>query len=304
MKPAAFTGIFLLLCAFVHAQFTLLPQAGFDNTSTRVNYNNSLNFSPLSGQTDFKASLRLDYKFKGGHGPYALVGTSPAVINLSFKTPSDAMNELKSSASSLQWKLEAGYQYTTKAIRLTNNSAKSSSTGKSSAPSVEKKTTSSFGCGARMSCGSKAKSSSPKSNSPKQPDLNLRIQPSAGFAYVPSNTSDIIQDASGYQYNAGNYNTAFVSALGFELGKGKQRLMTLSVHYAKGLGNLDTKTIVSEESGKPVATTFSSQSSSWGLTLGVPFTLAKSKKPVAKKSSSHCQSSCGQAYRTRCVKKI
>jgi len=299
MKPAAFTGIFLLLCAFVHAQFTLLPQAGFDNTSTRVNYNNSLNFSPLSGQTDFKASLRLDYKFKGGHGPYALVGTSPAVINMSFKSPSNAMNELQATASSLQWKLEAGYQYTSKAIKLTNHSAKPK-TEKSSVSKVESKTTSSFGCGARISCCSRPKTSSPK----QQQDLNLRIQPSAGFAYIPTNASDIIQDASGYQYNAGNYNTAFVSALGFELGKGKQRLMTLSVHYVKGLGNLDTKTIVSEESGKPVSTTFSSVSSSWGLTLGVPFTLAKEKKPVAKKSSGNCQHSCGQAYRMRCVKKI
>lgn len=298
MKPAAFTGIFLILCAFVHAQFTLLPQAGFDNTSTRVNYNNSLNFSPLSGQTDFKASLRLDYRFKGGHGPYALVGTSPAVINLSFKSPSDAMNDLKSSASSLQWKVEAGYQYTTKAIKLTNHSAKSSKPQKSSVSTVESKTTSSFGCGARMHCGSKA-----KSTKPSQQDLNLRIQPSAGFAYIPTNTSDIIQDASGYQYNAGNYNTAFVSALGFELGKGKHRLMTLSVHYAKGLGNLDAKTITSEESGKPVTTTFSSESSSWGLSVGVPFTLAKSKKPAAKKTYTHCQTSC-QQYRMRCVKKI
>ncbi|MFL5771763.1 MAG: hypothetical protein ACJ75F_01305 [Flavisolibacter sp.] len=298
MKPAAITGIFLFLTAIVHAQFSLLPQAGFDRTSTSVNYNKLGNFTPISGQTDFKATIRLDYKFKGGHGPYASIGTSPAVINLSFKSPSDAMNGLKSSASSLQWRLEGGYQYTTKAIRLTSHSAKTSQTAKSSVSSSESRNPCSSGCHSRMSCGNKMKSSKPA-----QKDLNLRIQPSLGFAYNPSATPDIVQDASGYQYNAGNWNTAFVSAIGFELGKGKQRLMTLSVHYAKGIGNLDTKTIVSEETGKPVATTFSSESSSWGLTVGVPFTLAKSKKPAAKKTSYHCQSSC-QQYRMRCVKKI
>src|SRR6185295_14835665 len=106
MKPAAFTGIFLLLTAFVQAQFTLLPQAGFDNTCTRVNYNNVNSFSPLTGQTDFKATLRIDYKFKGGHGPYASIGTSPAAVNLSFKSPVNAMNELQTSATSVQWRLE------------------------------------------------------------------------------------------------------------------------------------------------------------------------------------------------------
>jgi hypothetical protein len=290
MKPAAITGIFMLLTVCVHAQLTLMPQAGFERTPTRVTYNTVVNFTP-SIQTDFKGALRLDYRFKQGYGPYIAIGTSPAVVNITFDNPASAMTNIKTTATSLQWRMEAGMQYSTKAIKLgkTNH--------KSSLSRAESRTTSSFGCGARMHCGNKMKTSKPGK------ELHLRIQPAAGFAYIPANNKDFEKGATLYQYTAGNYNSAFVSAMGFELGKGKQRLVTLSVHYTKGLGNLDTKTMVSEESGKPLATSFKSESSSWGVTVGVPFTISKAKEPAARKTSSHCQTGCGQ-YRMKCVKKI
>jgi hypothetical protein len=149
-----------------------------------------------------------------------------------------------------------------------------------------------------MGCGSKMKSH-------VRVPLSVRIQPSAGMAWVPSVKDDITSNGVTYQYRAGNWRTAFVSAMGFELGKGRERLFTVSLHYVKGLGNLDTKTLVSVENGKPFNNSFNAATSNWGMSVGIPISLTKNKKPFAKKTEykSHCAGSCEQ-IRLRCVKKI
>ena len=133
----------------------------------------------------------------------------------------------------------------------------------------------------------------------------MRIQPSLGFAYIPSVKKDMVADGSFYQYNAGNWNTAIVPALGFEFGKGRQRILNVNLFYTKGLGNLNTKTITTIEAGKPNVNSFSSKTSNWGLTVGVPFRLGKNKNTVTKKSEqkTNCRSSC-ESIRYRCVKRI
>ena len=58
---AVFAGITLT----ANSQFTILPQAGFENSNTKISYNNLPYFSPLA-QLQPKFSLRADYKFKNG----------------------------------------------------------------------------------------------------------------------------------------------------------------------------------------------------------------------------------------------
>ena len=114
---------------------------------------------------------------------------------------------------------------------------------------------------------------------------------------------------SGYQYNAGDYKTAIVSGLGFEFDKGKQRLFTLSLFYSKGFGNLKSEEIPPAEN-KAGSTYLTSRSPSWGMMVGIPFSLAKTKKVAAVPQPTKTYSGkdgyrngCG-GYSGRCTRRI
>lgn len=326
MKPAVFTGALLLLAGTVNAQFSLLPQVGFERTNTALQYNNLSSFSPLGGQATFKANLRADYRFKKGHGPFVGIGTSPAVVAVDYTSPSDMVNTFKAAAGALQWRTEAGYQYSSKPIQLkkapaAKSTAPTSNVAKSAPKAVTQPAQRSGNCGARTysHCGAKPKSEVARTEAPakvapakKVETLNLRLQPYAGVAYIPNVKESFANNgAAGYRYNAGNWNTAFISGIGFEFGKGSQRLSTLSVHYAKGIGNLQTQSVTTSENGKTSIGTFRSSTSSWGLTLGVPFTLAKKAKPVPAQPAvkevpkkENYKNKCGSYYRSSSVRFI
>lgn len=303
MKPVALLSMLFLLTATASAQFTLLPQVGFEGSKTSVQQNNLPSFSPLGQESALKAALRLDYRFKGGHGPFVGVASSPAVVAVNFMDPSNVANTYKAAAGSLQWRLEGGYQYSSKPIYFKKSSSKNEAS-KATAQKTE----------VRKSCGSSSygRCGSQKTMTRVKPNksLNMRLQPSAGVAYIPSVKEDLATEGNGYQYNAGNWKTAVVSGLGFEFGRGAQRLLTLGVYYTKGLGNLGTKTLTTAENGKTSITNFTSKASSWTMTIGVPFSLTKAKKePVVKtvepeeKQYYRTKSRCG-SYRMGSVKEV
>ena len=282
----------LLLCgATANAQLSLLPQIGLDNSRTSIDLNNT-RFNPLGNEISPRASLRLDYKFKKGHGPFVGVATSPAVVQFSFADPNAALTQFKAAASNLQLRFEGGYGYTSKPIQLGKNSRSNLSKApaqravkvpaqKSGArTTVQKKECGSYTY--RSQCGNKTvtKIITQKYVAPRE-NWNLRMQPSVGAAFIPSIQDDLEVKDGAYRYNAGNWNTALVSGLGFEFGKGLQRKFTVSVYYLKGLGNLDTRTLTTESEGKAHVTRFQSNTSAWSAGLGIPFTLGK-KKPAPK----------------------
>ena len=297
MKPAAFSGMLILfIAASAHAQLTLMPQVGFDRSKTSLSVNDLSSFSPKGSMVNLKANLRMDYRFKGGHGPYVAVGTAPAPVEFSFVHPSNAVNDFIATAGKTQLKLEGGYQYSFKPIRL-------GTATKSAAKEVNKSEKSSSHCSSSYyRCGTKAKAK------PVSTPLTMRLQPSVGLAYNPVAEENITAEGNGYQYKAGNWKTAVVSGMGFEFGKGRHRLFTVGLFYEKGLGNLDTKSISTIENTKPVITNFSSKTSSWGMTLGVPISLSKSSSHQAKKSNkslrSHCESKSRSETKSRCVSRI
>jgi hypothetical protein len=308
MKPAAFVTVLLLLSATALAQFSLLPQIGFDRSKTAVLFNNDASFTPAGATTFFKGSIRLDYKFKKGHGPFIGVGTSPAPVKLSFDNPNSANTSYTASVGSSLWRLEAGYMYTSKAITLKKASKSTSksnaSTQKAQAAQTEHRSPCGAyyhpSCGSYNRCGSKARQAPVK----KPSDLTLKFQPSVAFAYVPSVPENVEQKGNGYQYNAGNYKTGIIGGLGFELGKGRQRLMTLSVYYTSGIGNLGEESITKIENGKQVVSTFSSSTSSWAMTIGVPITFSKAKKQTVKKEQKvSCQQQHNSCH-SRCYKRF
>ena len=126
-------------------------------------------------------------------------------------------------------------------------------------------------------CGAKKSSTAEKTKSQNK-GWSLRLQPSAGIGFIPSNVEDLVINPAGsqnnYIYNAGNNKTTFLTGMGFEFAKNEKRLFTLSVNYFKGLGDNATS-FTSESAGKTTTTMLNSKLSGWGATLGIPISFTK-----------------------------
>lgn len=300
MRTAA---LIIFLVAFSNATyaqgFTLLPQVGFENSFTKVKLNDLSSFSPMSGRVAPQASLLLNYSAKSGHGFFAGAATSKSIVNFAFTDPETAMNTYVASTGEMQVRLEGGYLFSSKPIYFSKSK-------KSSGKAEQSKTTSSkSGCHRTYSSCSKK---SGEKQTTKNKGSWMKIQPSLGMAYMPGTGSDLIatdnSGTAGYEYRAGNWNTALLAGAGFEFGKNNTRQFTVSVNYFKGLGNLGTETLTTQNSGKTVVTDFESVASGWNLRVGIPFSLSQKKQvkaaPAAAKPATQAKPKCGQykpAYR-------
>lgn len=287
-------------------RFSLLPQAGFENSKTSINYNDLRSFSPNGTKFSPYASLRLNYSSKQGHGFFVGVASSRSLVSFSFSDPETGMNNFTATTGNMQLRLEGGYQFNSKPISL--GKSKQATAKQESSSGEAKKSCRSYS--SRSSCSKGNRSSgrcSDKAN--KNTTSWVRLQPSVGLGFIPGVKSDVVTKTQGgqpvYQYNAGNWNTALMAGAGFEFGKGKTRQFTVSVNYLKGLGNLNDQTITSASGTKSITTTLSSSVSAWNLKVGIPFTLGSSNasKPKTEKKKTEKKYSCGQ-YRIiyRCTK--
>jgi hypothetical protein len=283
MKSTVLTAILLLSAtAALHAQLSFLPQVGFEKTSTSLNYNE---LSTSGMQTSFRANLKTDYRFKGGHGPYISLGTSPAPMNFAFNNSGALMEGYNAVKNSLQFRIETGYQYTSLPIQL-KKKATAPATDVAS-QSIDENIYQRKSCGSsapKSSCGAKQKNSK---SSFASNGLTMRLQPSLGVAYIPSNNPAITETSNGFQY-ASAWKTAITPAMGFEFANGKQRFLTLTVFYTKPVG-MNEETFTSGSSLKAVTTNISPTASTWGLTAGVPFSFVKSNGSKTKKQKRDCQ---------------
>ena len=108
MKPAAFvSALFLVMGTTAHSQWSLLPQLGIETPHSDLHVNGQKAIGSLDGESAFKAALRTDYRFKGGHGPYASIASSPAALRLSFSNPENLVTNYVTKTSGQQWRLEA-----------------------------------------------------------------------------------------------------------------------------------------------------------------------------------------------------
>jgi hypothetical protein len=291
MKPTLLFGCLLLAGSAAHAQFSLLPYAGFEQSRNNITYGNALSTAAING--NLKAGLRFDYKLKGGHSPFINLGTSPAPVTLRFDKSGTLADNFEAVKGALQFRMEAGYLYSSKPIRLTNKS-----TASNRLASVERTETKKKSCGSmtyRSHCGEK----SLRAKAPSGNALNMRLQPSLALAYVPSSTESVTQTATGFDYTAGTWKTALVPAMGFEFAKGAQRLFTLGVFYTRPLGQKDA-TVSSFTEGKTYLTNLEPRSATWGLTLGVPIGLTKAQKGKAVKTRTE-KKQCTKTYYRRCM---
>jgi len=315
MRSVALSGLFIVSTLAMNAQkLSLTPQVGFENSKTSVNYNNLGSFAPLGGEFNPQVSLRLDYKFKQGFGPYIGASTSRSGVLYSFNDVENGMNAYNATKANMQLRLEGGYQFTSNPI-LFNKAKRSTGTASSKTKSSNKSSCGSYSSG---SCCSKnyssqsnpcqSKSSATKKAENKNKGGWVRLQPSIGVGYIAAPKTDIVTKTGGgqttYEYRAGNWNTAFLTGMGFEFGRNKQRLLNVSINYFTGIGNMNQQTISNESGIKTSYATLESKASGWNMRVGIPFTLAE-KKPgnhttTNKTKKTSCCNKMRIEYKYRC----
>src|SRR5215467_1512706 len=125
MRCPVLIAVFAGMTLTANSQFTILPQAGFENSNTKISYNNLPYFSPLT-QVQPKFALRADYKFKNGFGPFAGISTSRPLVSYSFTDPEKGMTEYSAAMGKIQAQLQAGLQYSSKPIFFKKPTSKTS----------------------------------------------------------------------------------------------------------------------------------------------------------------------------------
>ena len=306
MRSVALSGLFIVSALAMNAQkLSLTPQVGFENSRTSINYNGLGSFAPLGGELNPQVSLRLDYKFKHGFGPYMGASTSRSGGLYGFNDIENGMNAYTTTKANMQLRMEAGYQFTTKPIffnktkQSSNTSTKTKSSGNSSCGSNYYRSNCSRSSYSRSShCQSKNNAMKKVEN--KNKGGWVRLQPSIGVGYIAAPKTDIVTKTQGgqttYEYRAGNWNTAFLTGMNFEFGRIKQRLLNVSINYFTGIGNMEKQTISNESDIKTSYATLESKASGWNMRIGIPFTLAE------KKSGKH--TSTNKTKRTSCCDKM
>ncbi|MBO9681068.1 MAG: hypothetical protein J7502_00105 [Flavisolibacter sp.] len=291
MRKAALLFVIAVWVYAAKAQFTLQPRLGFETPLTKISYNNSSFYKAVS-QSLPQAGVRADYQFKKGFAPYLGVFTHRPLVSYSFNDPKTGMSSYSAAAGDLQVQLQAGLQYTTKAIALNKKKAATTSPQKVSE-------TKSSCCHSYGGCHKTAEAQASKQQGNS---WTLRLQPSAGLGYIPSGKGDLeTANSASYQYNAGNSPTEFITGLGFELAKNKNPFITLALSYFKGLGTNET-VLLTESAGKPVSTNLRSKLSGWNAAIGIPISFAKKSKTtnVTTKKENNSPHRCTEYYRSRC----
>ena len=304
MRSIALVGILFIASALNAQKLSLTPQVGFENSRTSVNYNGLGSFAPLGGEFNPQVSLRLDYKFKQGFGPYIGASTSRSGVLYGFNDVDNGMNSYNASRANMQLRLEAGYQFTTNPINFNkakgSSASKTRSSNKSSCGSYSSRSSCSKNYSAESSrCQSKSSSARKVEN--KNKGGWVRLQPSVGVGFIPSPKTDVVSKTEGglttYEYRAGNWNSALVTGMGFEFGRNKQRLVNISVNYFTGIGNTNKQTVSTVSGSKTSVANLESKASGWNMRIGIPFTLAE-KKAGKHKSERTKKTSCSERIKT------
>lgn len=302
------TLLFAALAFSANAQFTLLPQAGIDQSKATIQSND---FSALSkAMTSPQVGLRLSYTAKTGSGAFFGISSGSPATEFKFNDPQTASTSYKLSGQDMQFRIEGGYQFTTKPIAL----SKPHYFNKPSHRFSEGQQHNGYGHygsmhnGSHSPCGQHNASNHFGKSSFKamqNKGLYMRIVPSLGLAYAPAGKSEIeTETRSGqtfYEYNAGS-KTSIIAGTAFQFGSRNQTKFVVSLNYLKGLGN-NMQTLNTTDLGKTTTTahTYQSSTSSFNVSIGIPINLKKSSKATTPQAphrqcsgNGHCMGRCGQ----------
>jgi hypothetical protein len=268
MRKAALAGLVFVACGFAtSAQLSITPKVGFEQSFTSVQYNNMAAFSPMNPAFSPQAEIRMDYLFKKVHGPFVGIATSRSLVTYQFANPETGNQQFAASSGDWQLRYEAGYQVSSKPFQI----------GKVKMPA--KPSTEGFSpCAAARAMHNYYRA---VEDAARKPMMNVSIQPYAGMAFIPNpqTTLSTINKSSGavYQYNAGNWNTAFISGFNFAFAKGSEKKFVVGLQYLKGIGNMGNNTLVTLTDNKQIITHLASMASAWSFSVGMPINLMKAK---------------------------
>jgi hypothetical protein len=271
MRKAALAGLVFVACGFAtSAQLSITPKVGFEQSFTSVQYNNMAAFSPMNPAFSPQAAVRMDYLFKKIHGPFVEIATNRSLVTYQFTNPETGNQQFTASQGNWQLRYEAGYQVSSKSFQM----------GKAKMP-AKPSTAGLSPCAAARAMHNYYRS---VEDAARRPMMNVSIQPYAGMAFIPNpqTTLSTINKSAGtvYQYNAGNWNTAFISGLNFAFAKGNEKKFVVSLQYLKGIGNMGNNTLVNVSDNKQIITHLASMASAWSFSVGVPINLTKAKAAV------------------------
>lgn len=272
MRKAALTSLVFVACGFAtSAQLSITPKVGIEQSFTSVQYNNMGCISPMGSTVSPQVALRADYLFKKMHGPFVAIATNRSLIGYEFTNPETGNKEFTASRGDWQLRYEAGYQVSSKSIQV----------GKAKMP-AKPSTEGLSPCAAGRVMHNYYRA---VEEAARKPMMNVRIQPYAGMAFIPNPqttlSSALKSTGTVYQYNAGNWNSAFISGVNFAFSKADRKFV-VGVQYLKGIGHMNTETLVTATDNKQVITHLASAASAWNFTIGMPLTLSKPQaaKPV------------------------
>ena len=142
MRTAAFTLVFFVaFCYAANAQkFSLLPQVGFENSKTKIRYNDLPSFAPAGVVTSPQVGLQLTYKIKSGHGLFLGAASSRSIVPYSFSDPETGMTNYTTTTGDMQLRFESGYQFSSKPLFFKKSA-------KGSTQATENKMTEKKSCG-------------------------------------------------------------------------------------------------------------------------------------------------------------
>ena len=274
--------LFVFVSYAANAQFSILPQLGMETLRTTIQSGDFSSFSPAGLQFAPRLSVRAAYSLKSGQGAFLGIATGSPAVQFKFTDPKAAREAYTTATKDLQLRLEAGYQFTSKPITL-KKSANTSVVNASNYTPAYRQGGSPVGgrcAGHHMSCGMRS-AASRSGNAlvramPKDNGVYLRIKPSIGVAIAPSQGGVSTEMNAGrptYNYIAGS-NTALIAGTAFEIGKRNEPGLVLSVNYLRGLSK-NTQTITSSDVLKPTVATFSSMTSGFNISVGVPLSFKK-----------------------------
>ena len=275
--------LFAIISYTSNAQFSILPQLGMETLRTTIQSGDFSSFSPAGLQFAPRLSVRAAYNLKSsGQGAFLGIATGSPAMQFKFADPKSARDVYTTATKDLQLRLEAGYQFTSKPITLKKSANTTVVNTRSYAP-MYGHGQSSLGrncSGRQMRCGMRSAASRDASAISravsKDNGVYMRIKPSIGVAFAPSQVGVTTEMSAGktiYSYTAGS-NTALIAGTAFEIGKRNEPGLVLSINYIRGLGN-NTQTITSTEVLKPTVTTFSSMTSGFNISVGVPLSFKK-----------------------------
>ena len=151
--------------------------------------------------------------FRKGQGS-APAAPAQATRAATPRSPENGMTNYNASLAKTHLQIQGGLQYSTKPIYFKQ---KGSTTTAKTSSSEKTYSCHNFYSGCTRYSSSCCKKSSEQKTKAQKQSWSMRIQPSAGFGFVPSTKSDLVTETSSgqpsYTYNAGNLKQALASSL-------------------------------------------------------------------------------------------